>query len=291
MTLELLDHKALTGFPAASGIEYFDSRIYVNGTDAESILVTDTRWKKEQQVPLFGDEAGRIPANNKADLESSAMLELEGTPYLLLLGSGSRESRNRGLLYKLPDEQVTLLDLSPFYKRLQEAGIEHLNLEGATQVGNELVLCNRGHKSNPANQFIITTADFFRVPSAAPIDIVSVKRPPLKGAVGVSGICYSERHDLLLFTTSGEDNRSEHHDTTIGNSYLGVIENAHWKIGRRKVKVNELFDLHEADKAFKGFRIESVCIQSTKKRSVKIQMAADNEAGASHLFKANLTFK
>jgi len=289
MKLELIDQKELD-YPSASGIEYFDGQIYINGDDAGTIFVSNTRWKKVEKVSLFEAAEPRIPKEIKADLESSAMLQLEGSTYLLLLGSGSRETRNKGILYDVVEKTTRELDLSVFYNRLREQ-LPDLNIEGAAQVGKELVFANRGHKKNPANQFIITSDDFFRYQSTAPIDTLAVKRPPLKGTIGISGLSYSERHDLLLFTTSTENGNSEHNDETIGDSYLGVIENAHWKTGRRKMKVNELIELPQADKAFKGFKIESVCIQSTKKSSVKIQLVADNDDGKSHLFKAILKLK
>jgi hypothetical protein len=65
------------------------------------------------------------------------------------------------------------------------------------------------------------------------------------------------------------------------------------KIGREKVqlKVNELIDLPSADEQFKGYKIESVCIQSEKDHSMKLQLVADNDTGSSYLFKVQVKFE
>jgi hypothetical protein len=52
--------------------------------------------------------------------------------------------------------------------------------------------------------------------------------------------------------------------------------------------VNELIDLPSADEQFKGYKIESVCIQSEKDHSMKLQMVADNDTGSSYLFKVQV---
>ncbi len=71
-----------------------------------------------------------------------------------------------------------------------------------------------------------------------------------------------------------------------------MIENLYRKIGREKgkIKINHLLDLNESAKEFKGYKIESVCIQSQKDHSIKLQLIANNEQAKTHLFKVGLSW-
>jgi hypothetical protein len=56
------------------------------------------------------------------------------------------------------------------------------------------------------------------------------------------------------------------------------------------MKVNELIDLPGTHKEFKGHKVESVCIQNERNRSIKMHMVADNDDGGTFLFKVRLRF-
>jgi hypothetical protein len=46
MKLSLLDFKKLENFPSASGIEFYDDRVYLVGEDAKDLLVLNKKWNK-----------------------------------------------------------------------------------------------------------------------------------------------------------------------------------------------------------------------------------------------------
>jgi hypothetical protein len=290
MKLSLLDFKKLENFPSASGIEFYDDRIYVVGDDAKDLLVLNKKWNKPGFIHLFDSEEARISKTQKADLEASAVIHLNKKPYLLLLGSGSTEIRNQAVLLNLLNYKFEMLDLSIFYDRLKKSGIAELNIEGASAMNGELVLSNRANKTNPDNILIVTSIDFWKKQADAPIHLIKVGLPTTEPVMGISGITYSEHQEMLIFTTSTEDTMNAYDDGTIGKSCLGFIENAYRKIGREKVqlKVNEIIDLPSADEQFKGYKIESVCIQSEKDHSMKLQMVADNDSETSYLFKVQV---
>jgi len=290
MKLSLLDFKKLENFPSASGIEFYDDRIYVVGDDAKDLLVLNKKWNKPGVIHLFDSEEARISKTQKADLEASAVIHLNKKPYLLLLGSGSTEIRNQAVLLNLLNYKFEMLDLSIFYDRLKKSGIAELNIEGASAMNGELVLSNRANKTNPDNILIVTSIDFWKKQADAPIHLIKVGLPTTEPVMGISGITYSEHQEMLIFTTSTEDTMNAYDDGTIGKSCLGFIENAYRKIGREKVqlKVNEIIDLPSADEQFKGYKIESVCIQSEKDHSMKLQMVADNDSETSYLFKVQV---
>ncbi len=118
-----------------------------------------------------------------------------------------------------------------------------MNIEGAAQVHDHLLLCNRANQSNPVNQFIVTSPDFFRNQEAHPFPFLILIFHLTKNQSAVSGITYSDRHDQIIFTTSSEATGNSYDDGAIGKSYLGIIENGYRKIWKKNMKVNELIDL------------------------------------------------
>jgi hypothetical protein len=287
MKLELLDFKALTDFPSGSGIECYDDKIYLVGDDAKDVLVMNKKWKKPTLINLFTSGTERAPKKLKFDLEATSIVNVDKKPHLLIMGSGSAEPRNKAFLVNLKNNSTKEVDLTEFYNRITAAGISTLNIEGAATVNDYIVLGNRGNKTNPDNYLIITSLDFFNKQATAPIQLLKVEFPIKEQLAGVSGLDYSDDHETLLLTISTEDTPNAIDDGPIGKSYLGIIDNFFRKIGREKIKmkINNLIDLTEADKQFNGYKIESVCIQSTKDHSMKLQMVADNDDGSSYLFK------
>ena len=290
MQLDLIDYKELKTFPSGSGIEFFDDKLYIVGDDAANILVTNKRWKAKSEIKLFNSKEKRIPKNVKADLEATTVLQLDNNNYLLVMGSGSAEPRNKGILVDVKTEKIKEFDCTVFYDRLRASGITDLNIEGAVQVHEFLVFCNRANEGNPINQLIITSPDFFRRQQDASIQLLDVDLSDYEGIIGISGLTYSYTHDQLIFTTSIEDTANNYDDGPIGKSYLGFVENGYRKIWRHKMKVNELIDLPGTHKEFKGHKVESVCIQSERNRSIKMHMVADNDTGETFLFKVRLLF-
>lgn len=290
MKLNLLDYKELKSFPSGSGIEFYDGRIYLVGDDATGILVTNRSWKKLEEIRLFESDEERIPKKLKADLEATAILHLDHMVYLLILGSGSKDLRNKAILLNVETGDKTAVDCSTFYNRLESGGIKELNIEGAAQVSDYMVFCNRGNKESPDNQLVITHTDFFRDQQNVPVELVNIDLSEYEGAMGLSGACYSYKHDWLIFTASTENTASSYADGPIGKSYLGIIEDAYRKITKRRIKVNELIDLPATNKKFDGYKIESVCIQSERRHGMKLHLVADNDTGESYLFKIRLRF-
>src|SRR5262249_357813 len=96
------------------------------------------------------------------------------------------------------------------------------------------------------------------------------------------------QNDWLLATLSTEDTSNAVDDGPVGDSYLVVVENASRKVSRKKININDFINLPEPNKYFKGYKIESVCIQSEKNGRPKIQPVAHNDTGSSYLFKVRI---
>ncbi len=150
-----------------------------------------------------------------------------------------------------------------------------MNIEAAALVEDHIILGNRGNRKNPVNQLIITRNTFWKHQQQAEITLLDMELP-LKDSkgIGISGMAYSLLNDTLIFTASTEQTDNAVDDGALGDSYMGIIENASRKIGRKSLKINELINLGEVHELFKGFKIESVCIQSEKNNRLKLHLVA-----------------
>jgi len=290
MKLDLLDFIELENFPSGSGIEFYDDKVYIVGDDSRDMLVMGKKWNKPTLINLFNTQDKKIPKPDKSDLEAMTVLSVDKKPHLLIIGSGSSDKRNKALLMNLKNNAMKTLDLTVFYNRIKAAGIATLNIEGIAEVYDYLVLVNRGNTTNPINHLIITRSDFWKDQEKAMlqtiiVDFDNVNLTP--GKLGISGLTYSDKHEDLFLTISTEDTPNAIDDGKIGKSYLGIIENLYRKIGREKgkLKINQVIDLSKENEQFNGYKIESVCVQSSKDHSIKLQLVADNDQGKTYLFK------
>jgi len=293
MKLTLTDFKELKNFPSGSAIEFHDNKVFLAGDDAKEVLVMDKRWKELERIPLFDSDTERIPKKIKSDLEATTVVIVNSIPRMLILGSGSKEQhRNKAILLDLDSYLKDEFDLTVFYDRIKATGISDLNIESAaTLLEDYIILGNRGNKRNPDNHFIITKHLFWKHQADVELFTLPIKFPgkdnKMKNA-GISGLTYSPLNDWLIFTASTELTDNPVDDGPIGDSYLGIIENASRKIGRKDMKVDEFIELGEAEKSMKGYKIESVCIQTEKDERLKLQLVADNDDGISCLFKVRI---
>ncbi len=93
---------------------------------------------------------------------------------LLAMGSGSRATRERGVLVAR-DESTTVIDTAPPCE-VPRATFPQLNLEGGVLRGGELVLLQRGNRSDRRNALVFVAGDDLRsaltthrfVPTVAP---------------------------------------------------------------------------------------------------------------------------
>lgn len=285
MKLDLLDFIELENYPAGSGIEFYDDKIYIVGNRSHDLLVMNKKWNKPALIPLFAATEKKASKTTPSNLESMSVLSVEKKPHLLIIGTGSSEKRNQAVFVNLKNNSTRWTDLAVFFNRIKQAGIPNLYIEGIAEVYDYLVMVNRG---SAANHLVITKADFWKSQEKASLQtiLIDFESTGIAGEISVSGITYSDKHEDLFLTIFTKDGTAGN----IGKSYLAVIENLYRKIGREKgkIKVNHLIDLHAADKQFIGYKIESVCIQSQKDHSVKLQLVADDQAGKSFLFKVDL---
>lgn len=284
----LTEVKVLPHYPSASGIEYFNTKLYIIGDDANNLLVLDSSCNTIDSVSFYSFSEKRIPKKIKPDLE--AVTTLPGGR-LLLIGSGSSApTRNIAWLLDPVSKQKDSIRLDTFYQRLALYGIKELNIEGIASFPGGFILSNRGSKGYPKNHLIITRKNFWEQQSQIPIStVLAGTNSDSSFFSGISGLTYSVKTDALIMTVSTEDTRNSMDDGAIGKSYLWVIKNISAKKNWKAINPDVIIDLDATDDRFKGQKIESVCISKETSRRFYLILAADNDNGSSTLFRLTVS--
>lgn len=280
----LKEIKKLDHYPSASGIEYFNKQFYVIGDDANNLLVLDSNFTPVDSIPLYAFTERRIPKAVKADLEA---ITITKEKKLLIIGSGSLAPyRNMAWIIDPATKEQDSIRLDDFYGRLNASGIPQINIEGISAIPGSVILNNRGNKGYPKNQLIITSDNFWKHQSTAPLTIILAGgHADTTVFNGISGLAYAKKSDRLIMTVSTEDTRNSMDDGAIGKSYLWIVENITSKKGWKALNPDQSIDLERLDPKFKGQKIESVCVVKETKNFLHLVLAADNDDGSSSLFK------
>ncbi|SFO58914.1 hypothetical protein SAMN05428949_5897 [Chitinophaga sp. YR627] len=283
--ITLLKFLLLSEYPSGSAISYYNDQLYIIGDDASTLLVLDSNYHEVRTVRFFNYSEKRIPKAQKADLETAVIIDKDGHKNLLALGSAATREREQIILYPLDtaNAQPDYISSTSFIRRLQQ--IPEINIEGATLAGKHLILSNRGNESNPINHLIITTPDFWQHPEKVPINISSINIPfVLAGFAGISELCYIEQEDMLLVLLSSEATGNAYDDGTIGDSYIGWVTRFNEKLSIRDISLDGITNLSEVDPAFKGEKMEGICISAVNNNEWYLHLVADNDKGASKIF-------
>lgn len=273
----------VSDYPSASGIEYLDSSFIVIGDDANNLLFLNNDLKPSDSLLLFVFSEKRIPKSTKADLEG---ITITRDKKILLLGSGSLSPyRDVAWLVDPQTKQKDIIVLDSFFNRLRGSGIAEINIEGITSLPGNFVLANRGSKGNPKNHLIIVQQNFWKNQHAPITILLAGGSNDTTVFNGISGLAYAPKSDRLVMTVSTEDTRNAMADGAIGKSYLWIIKNFSAKKGWKAINPDQVVDLQSIDAAFKGQKIESVCITNETNDFLHLVLAADNDNGSSSFFK------
>lgn len=290
--ITLLKFLLLSEYPSGSSINYYDGHLYVIGDDASKLLVLDSNYSEVGSVPFFDYKEKRIPKAEKTDLETAVILDIDGQKNLLALGSAATKERERAVLLPLPisDNKPQYIAYTSFIKRLQQ--IPEINIEGAAVAGDRFILSNRGNESHPVNHLIVTTNDFWKRQEEATITVSNLVIPfSLPGFAGVSELCYVEQEDVLLILLSSEATGNAYDDGAIGDSYIGWVNHISQKLDGIDVLLDGIVNLSDVDPAFKGEKMEGICLSAVTDNGWYLHLVADNDQGASRLFHIKLVME
>lgn len=286
--ITLLKLLLLHDYPSGSAINYYNEHLYIVGDDANQLLVLDSHYNQVKRIPLFHYEEKRIPKAQKPDLETAVIIHNDGQPNLLAIGSAATKERELFVLLPLQaTDSPRYISSKAFIQRLQQ--LPEINIEGATIAGDHLILGNRGNESHPVNQLVVTTPDCWQHPVDAPVSIATLDNPfSLPGFAGLSELCYVEQQDVLLLTLSSEATTNAYDDGIIGDSYIAWVTNFRKQLSTGKITVNGIVNLSDAAPAFKGEKIEGICLSAIKEDGWYLHLVADDDQGASKLFHIKL---
>ncbi len=240
-------------------------------------LITDAQ-------PL--DENGRVPKLTKRDFESIASYDDHGIMRFVVMGSGTKvPARTFVLLGAYVDGllQTQELQAAEFYTQLMQAADispDSLNIEGATVVGQTLILLNR--EDNKLLGIPLQAAiDAMRLPQRnqrLEVDVVRLRLPEFAGIVaGLSGACSDSTGTRVYFSASVEDNTDPLMDGQILGSYVGWID---WRWGMKEATPTT-YHLVDAEGNRSFDKLESVEILGQTEDGLRLAGVTDNDDGSS----------
>lgn len=150
--VQVLNRKVVPDYPSASAMEALEDNLWlVVGDDATRAIAVDGAGKIAHSWPLDaqGTQNGRVAKFEKRDFEAIAAYDSPEGRAFIILGSGSRlPQRAYVVIGHWKDGQIQMKEYHApsFYAWLRVAadipeGL--LNIEGATVLGERLVLANR----------------------------------------------------------------------------------------------------------------------------------------------------
>lgn len=275
------------GYPSASALECYRGRIYMLGDDAPFMIILDSNLRAIDSVRVHASPDPRIHREVKPDFEAMTLIPAGEESLILALGSGSLAPwRQNALRYHPRTGQLDSFRLDRFFEALKELRLEVINIEGACQTTQDLVLANRGNETYRKNHLILTSHS-----ALAGRQISRIQLLPLGGNEdgapfrGVSGLAYAGRSDCLVMSVSTELTNSPLEDGAIGKSYLWLVKNFSAKRNYTAINPDVVIDLERIDPLFRAQKIESVCVLKETGDFLHLLLAADNDNGSSKLFR------
>jgi hypothetical protein len=293
--------------PSASGMELIGGRVYVVGDDSPFLYVLDlASLELVDRIRLFGSgDSGqdRIPKLLKPDLECLTQLEMKGQNHLVAFGSGSTPDRNQSYIIALPagDRNTMLVErrsLEDLYEAIQAnndmLGDDVLNLEAAAATSDKLLLLQRATQGGPNLMLSFPKQDFVSYLTGSrknlpAYQVISFYLPGLAGLHShFSGA--SVHNNRLFFSASVENTANAILDGEVLGSFIGWIDLAAVKPGRRPLEVNAALVLNEKGEPYKG-KVESVVIvDSLQAHRLRALAITDNDNGQSELLELELSW-
>jgi len=296
--IEVIKHEHLANLPSASGIEYWDSTIYLIGDDMRWLVSLDDEWNVSEKYALSAIDTlvnNRTPWNVKADFESIAKFQYKEKDYILVLSSGSMPiTRDTAYLIQFNDTLMShKKNIRELYDKVKEqAGIpdaNEINIEGLAVSEKSAYLFHRG---NVNENFIVVIqleslinylmSDDSSLPD---LTVHEFELPKYKEVPsGFSGACIMPGQSGLLFTASLEDTESELYDGAILGSFIGYIP-----FDRINEGVSYSALLTDKNRNPISKKLESIVIKSKTDNKLVILAVSDNDDGSSDIFEMNVS--
>ncbi|MEG3050460.1 MAG: hypothetical protein RR792_09805 [Thermomonas sp.] len=139
------------GVSAASGLVLRDGSFHIVADDENAMFV----FKSDDVLRRIALLPGELPAEHKS--RKARKPDFEILVDLLAMGSGSRPTRERAVQVD-GDGRTRVIDTTLLCARLRDTFPE-LNLEGGVLLGDELVLLQRGNRSDARSALVFIAKD------------------------------------------------------------------------------------------------------------------------------------
>ena len=269
MKYKLLNFTDAEEFAGFGEIEYRNDQLFMIDAESKDSLIMNKRWRKRRRVSLTDSNL----------LQSGFLFE---NPAHLLTGNAEAE---KGLLVGLPETDVQQYNLGPFYRRLNHLNEgKKPNIRSSVFLKDQLVFSNISGQNKEVNQLIVTETGFLKNQEEAEIQILPVDFSETIPGAEMNAITYSPKNDWLIFSAQQVNNLNP----AESRSWIGIIENASRKIGRKKIKINSYISLSGVHSSIAHHKIKSVCIQSERTGRIKLLVLGSNETGVTGLFRIRI---
>lgn len=287
--LELLRTTYFKDYSSASALAFFNDKLFVIGDDASQIMILSNDHDVLGHLSFYWFKKKRLAKNKKPDFESALLYTADNITYLI--GFGSFSTRKRFKFFTLPlNDKAGKPKIRNIRNTLKGLPPEQINIEGAAIVNEKMVLSNRANNAHPKNHLIIMDFDLKEGPLLRTSKIVPVTLAATQEVTGISDVAYLPKQDVLIFTTSTEQTTNTYDDGEIGDSYLGYIRNFSQQMEKPEIIADKMIPISGLLDAQKLYKIESVTVEREDGQSMILHLAADNDNGASTLFKIRWNF-
>lgn len=288
MKVKVTKAKELDKVKLGTHIQFHDNSVWIIDQNSSDILKTNKNWRERETLDLFHQPKlpiqGKLHLKDiKPGLKTNTIVEINSIPRLLIVGDGGNDPYSKnGILFNLDSYHKDDLDLAPLFQQMEKNGIKNPNIVAAATFPDDiLVFAHQPKEDVEVPKLIIVKNKFWKKTGTIPMTILPMEFPDKPTApFHLTDFSYAPDNDWLLFTAYTTKEHSI--------NYLGVIENASRKIGRKHIKVNELIVLNKHIEDFEKCNVESICVQSEKINRLKIQLLSHHDNGCTTLYKLRL---
>lgn len=256
----------ILGIGSASGILYLNQSLFIISDNSTYLYEYKIENDTLQKHTLVENPQENIPKKEKLDFEVLAQKNNK----LHILGSGSKEKRNKKIKYNIENQKVKSKDISKLYQKcIKKANIneEDLNIEGCVIHQHITLFFQRGNGAQGKNGiFIIENKRKVK-------DFVSIKLPKIQNieATFTDAILVD---DKIYFLAAVENSNSTYNDGEILGTFLGILD-------FKKLELEKTILISEKNK-FEGIAFYQ---QSNSELEFLVCEDADNEVLESLIYK------
>ena len=288
----IIERTVLDGIYSASGMAAIPEGYLLACDDQQFLWQTDKSGRANREIAVSEKrfevgENGRVSKKVKRDFESIASWKSGNQVNYFVFGSGSI-SEKRSYVAKLSWKKQLISEgefrLKNFYEKLMdiaEIDVDHLNIEGSTILGDQLILFNR-------ELGIVFWMDFkefeayWESGGENHCPEIQTKRfeLPLAGTVqtGFSGASTANSKQVW-FSASAEDTKNWIDDGPVAGSYIGWINHL---TSDDIAEIQSYPVLNEAGE-FTSDKIEAFSILDAKSEHPRVLAVTDSDGGVSEM--------